>query len=129
MYQRQVTFKEAVERALKVNYCNFSGRASRSEFWWFQLFAFILGIVVEIVFCWNQNVMSVASAVVGLALLLPNLGLDVRRLHDIGKSGWWIFISLVPIVGWILLLVWYCKDSQMEPNEYGPGPNVVDSTI
>ncbi|MDE6787482.1 MAG: DUF805 domain-containing protein, partial [Muribaculaceae bacterium] len=70
--------------------------------------------------------MSIASSVVGLALILPNLGLDVRRLHDIGKSGWWIFISLVPIVGWILLLVWDCKDSQMETNEYGPVPNIVD---
>lgn len=126
MYQRQVTFKEAVERALKVNYCNFNGRASRSEFWWFQLFAFILGIVIEIVFCWNQNVMSIASGLVGIALLLPNLGIAVRRLHDIGKSGWWIFISLIPIVGWILLIVWYCKDSQMETNEYGPVPNVVE---
>ena len=125
MYQRQVTFKEAVERALKLNYCNFSGRASRSEFWWFQLFAFILGIVVEIVFCWNQNVMSIVSGLVGIALLLPNLGIDVRRLHDIGKSGWWIFLSLIPIVGWIILLVWYCKDSQMETNEYGPVPNLV----
>ncbi|MDE6380920.1 MAG: DUF805 domain-containing protein, partial [Muribaculaceae bacterium] len=53
------------------------------------------------------------------------LGIAVRRLHDIGKSGWWIFISLVPIVGWILLIVWYCKDSQMQTNEYGPVPNMV----
>lgn len=69
--------------------------------------------------------MNVASGLVGLALLLPSLGLCVRRLHDIGKSGWWIFISLIPIVGWIILLVWYCKDSQMAPNEYGDVPNLV----
>ncbi len=125
MYQRQVTFKEAVVSALQNNYCNFNGRASRSEYWWFQLFGFILGIVVEIVFCWSQNAMNVASGLVGLALLLPSLGLCVRRLHDIGKSGWWIFISLIPIVGWIILLVWYCKDSQMAPNEYGDVPNLV----
>lgn len=125
MYQRQVTFKEAVVRALQQNYCNFSGRASRSEFWWWELFTFILGIIVDIVFCWSQNAISIAGGVVGLALLLPNLGICVRRLHDIGKSGWWIFISLIPVIGWILLLVWYCKDSQMEPNEYGPVPNMV----
>lgn len=125
MYQRQVSFKEAVESALKENYCNFSGRASRSEFWWFYLFNIILSAVIGIVFCWSENAMNIATGLVNLALLLPSLGLAVRRLHDINKSGWWIFISLIPIIGWILLIVWYCKDSQMEPNEYGPVPNMV----
>ena len=125
MYQRQVTFKEAVVSALQKNYCNFSGRASRSEFWWFALFNFILSAVISIVFCWSQNTMNIVTGIVNLALLLPSLGLAVRRLHDIGKSGWWIFISLIPIIGWILLIVWYCKDSQMETNEYGPVPNMV----
>ncbi|MDE7347053.1 MAG: DUF805 domain-containing protein [Muribaculaceae bacterium] len=125
MYQRQVTFKEAVVRAIQQNYCNFSGRASRSEFWWFQLFGFILGIVIGIVFCWSQDVMNIVSGIVSLALLLPNLGLVVRRLHDIGKSGWWIFLSFIPLIGIIILIVWWCKDSQMEPNEYGPVPNIV----
>ena len=126
MYQRQVTFKEAVERAIKQNYCNFSGRASRSEYWWYALFTFLLGIVIGIIFCWNENVMNTVNGLVNLALLLPGLGLCVRRLHDIGKSGWWLFIALIPIVGWILLVVWYCKDSQMQPNEYGPVPNMVE---
>ena len=63
--------------------------------------------------------------VVGLAFLLPSLGIAVRRLHDIGKSGWWMFISLIPLIGAIILIVWWCKDSQMEPNEYGPVPNLV----
>ncbi len=125
MYQRQVTFQEAVARALQQNYCNFGGRASRSEFWWFQLFAFIVGVIVEIVFCWSNNAMTIVSGLLVLALLLPSLGLCVRRLHDIGKSGWWIFLSLIPLIGGIILLVWYCKDSQMEPNEYGPVPNLV----
>ena len=69
--------------------------------------------------------MNIVTGIVNLALLLPSLGLAVRRLHDIDKSGWWIFISLIPIIGWILLIVWYCKDSQMETNEYGPVPNMV----
>lgn len=125
MYQRQVSFKEAVERALKENYYNFSGRASRSEFWWFYLFNIILSAVIGIVFCWSENAMNIATGLVNLALLLPSLGLAVRRLHDIDKSGWWIFISLIPIIGWILLIIWYCKDSQMETNEYGPVPNMV----
>lgn len=125
MYQRQVSFKEAVERAIKENYCNFSGRASRSEFWWFYLFNIILSAVIGIVFCWSENAMNIATGLVNLALLLPSLGLAVRHLHDIDKSGWWIFISLIPIIGWILLIIWYCKDSQMETNEYGPVPNMV----
>lgn len=124
MYQRQVTFKEAVMRALTQNYCNFNGRSSRSEFWWFELFEVIIGIVLGIVFCWSQNALNIASGLVSLALLLPNLGLAIRRLHDIGKSGWWIFIGLIPLVGGIILLVWWCKDSQPSENEYGPIPNL-----
>ena len=125
MYQRQVTFKEAIVKALQQNYCNFSGRASRSEFWWFQLFGFILSIAIGIVFCWSQDVMNIVSGIVSLALLLPNLGLIVRRLHDIGKCGWWFFLCFIPLIGIIILIVWWCKDSQMEPNEYGPIPNIV----
>ena len=129
MYQRQVSFKEAVVRALQQNYCNFSGRASRSEFWWFYLFScivsWIVSLVVGIVSDWNINSLNIGSWIVILALLLPSLGLSVRRLHDIGKSGWWWFISFIPLVGAIILLVWWCKDSQMEPNEYGPVPNLV----
>lgn len=125
MYQRQVTFKEAIVRALQLNYCNFNGRASRSEFWWFQLFGFILSLIIGIVFCWSQDIMNIASGIISLALLLPNLGLAVRRLHDIDKCGWWLFLALIPLIGAIILLVWFCKDSQMEPNEYGPVPNMV----
>ena len=128
MYQRQVSFKEAVVRALTQNYCNFSGRASRSEYWWFYLFTCIVSWVVSIVvslFSSELSIMYIASMIVGLAFLLPGLGIAVRRLHDIGKSGWWMFISLIPLIGAIILLVWWCKDSQMEPNEYGPVPNLV----
>ena len=129
MYQRQVSFKEAVVRALQQNYCNFSGRASRSEFWWFYLFScivsWIVSLVVGIVSDWNINSLNIGSWIVILALLLPSLGLSVRRLHDIGKSGWWWFISFIPLVGAIILLVWWCKDSHMEPNEYVPVPNLV----
>ena len=106
MYQRQVTFGEAVRRALLENYCNFSGRASRSEYWWFVLFTVILNIVIGIIFCWSENALNIVSGLVGLALLLPGLGLCVRRLHDIGKSGWWLLIALIPVVGSILLIVW-----------------------
>ncbi len=122
MFQRQIPFGEAVTRALTVNYCNFSGRSSRSEYWWFALFTFLISCVISIVF--SSTLAKVISILVGLAFLLPNLGLAVRRLHDIGKSGWWYLIGLIPLVGQIILIVWFCKESQPFDNEYGSVPNV-----
>ena len=125
MYQRQVTFKEAVVSAIQHNYCNFSGRASRSQYWWYCLFTFILTAVIGIVFCWSENALNIVTGIVNLALLLPGLGLAVRRLHDIDKSGWWLLLAFIPLIGAIILIIWFCKNSQMEPNEYGPVPNMV----
>lgn len=124
MYQRQVSFQEAVERALKVNYCNFSDRASRSEFWWYILFTFIVGVVLVILQAIvGQNIGQIISCVVNLALFLPSLGLCVRRLHDLDKSGWWVLLGLVPLVN-LILIYWFCQNSQMADNEYGPVPNM-----
>ena len=124
MYQRQLTFKEAVTRALTVNYCNFNGRSSRSEYWWFCLFSIIVSVVISIVFSFSQNTMTIISGLVNLALLLPGLGLAVRRLHDINKSGWFILLALIPLVGAIILIVWFCQDSNPQDNAYGPVPNM-----
>lgn len=127
MYQRQVSFTEAIKMALQQNYCNFSGRSSRSEYWWFTLFYFIVSFIVS--FIGNATGSQVfnywLSFFVGLALFLPSLGLCVRRLHDINKSGWWVLLNLIPVVGWIILLIWVCKDSDPTDNQYGPVPNVV----
>ena len=126
MYQRQVSFTEAIKMALQQNYCNFSGRSSRSEYWWYSLFTFILGFIVAIFAgILGENAGNALTGIVYLALLLPGLGLTVRRLHDINKSGWWILINLIPLVGWIIMLVWLCKDSDQTDNQYGPVPNVV----
>lgn len=129
MYQKQLSFGEAVNKALAQNYCNFSGRASRSEYWWYALFTMVLGIVIGFVlgiFGAGSTAVLLIQGLVSLALLLPGLGLCVRRLHDISKSGWWIFISLVPLLGAILLIVWFCKPSDAGMNQYGPEPNMVD---
>lgn len=123
MYQEQVSFGDAVKRALTVNYCNFDGRSSRSEYWWYALAIFILSFVINLIFG-QSNAGMIVSGIVSLALLLPGLGLTVRRLHDIGKSGWWIFINLIPLVGWIIFIVWMAKESDMVPNQYGPVPNM-----
>lgn len=127
MNQVQLTFGEAVKRALTVNYCNFDGRSSRSEYWWYVLFTFLLGFCINLVLMIlgvGSNVIQVVQGIVSVALLLPGLGLCVRRLHDIGKCGWWVLLVLIPLVGAIILIVWYCKESDPMPNQYGPVPNV-----
>ena len=124
MYQRQVPFVEAVKMALQQNYCNFSGRSSRSEYWWFWLFEILLSFILTCIFG-GGTAGTIVSGVFGLAILLPSLGVAVRRMHDIGRSGWWILINLIPFVGLVIWIVWCCKDSEMHPNQYGPVPNVV----
>lgn len=125
MYQRQLSFGEAVKLALTVNYCNFNGRSSRSEYWWFALAMFILSAILNLIFGNSSTLGYVVSGVINLALLLPSLGLGVRRMHDINKSGWWILINLIPLVGWIIFIIWAAKDSDPTPNQYGPVPNLV----
>ena len=125
MNQRQLSFGEAVKQALVENYCSFTGRASRSEYWWYALFAFIVGSVVAAVFSFNDTVEQVMTSLCGLALLLPGLGVSIRRLHDTGRSGWWVLINLIPAVGWIVFLVFAVQPSQPSANEYGPVPNQI----
>lgn len=137
MYQRQVGFWEAVSRAFS-NYCNFNGRASRSEYWWFMLFNFIVTMVlsaghgfsthsmVASMNAFSLDTFSVLTYIWGLIVLLPTLGLSWRRLHDIGKGGGWYFIGLIPVVGGILLIVWFCQSSQPGDNRFGPVPNLAN---
>lgn len=129
MFQRQVSFGEAINKALAENYCNFSGRSSRSEYWWYCLFTMLLSFVIGFVlglFHTGPTAIQIIQGIVGLLLLLPGLGICVRRLHDIGKSGWWILIGLIPLVGAILLIIWYCQPSNPGENIYGPEPNMVN---
>lgn len=108
-------------------YVTFSGRARRKEYWMFVLFNLIFAIVAMVL----DNVLGLANEQTGygiiytlytLGVLLPSLAVLVRRLHDIGKSGWWIFISLIPLIGAIWLLVLLVTDSQPGDNQYGPNP-------
>lgn len=122
-----MSFGEAVKSAFK-NYCKFDGRARRSEYWWFFLFNFIVSTVLTVLNnivtqgSGSFGVFGIIQVLYGLAALLPGLGLVWRRLHDIGKSGAWVLISFVPVVGAILLIVWLAKDSQPGENQYGPNP-------
>ncbi len=123
MYQKQVSFGEAISMALN-KYCCFTGRASRSEFWWFYLFILILSSASGLLP--GDNALYVSGAVT-LVLFLPMLGLTWRRLHDIGKGGGWYFLGLIPLVGQIILIIWFCKNSELQPNRFGDVPNLVQA--
>ncbi|TAG24188.1 MAG: DUF805 domain-containing protein [Burkholderiales bacterium] len=107
-------FKTAIVTCL-TKYVDFDGRASKAEFWWFFLFQIIVIVVLSIV-------LQMLGTLASLALLLPGLGAGVRRLHDIGKSGWWILIGLIPVIGWIIAIYWAIQPSQPEPNNWGAPP-------
>ena len=108
-------------RTCMAKYVSISGRASRSEYWWFTAFTaatLALAVVVD-------ELLGTASLGVGLWLLftlLPGLTAMVRRLHDTGRSGWWLLIGLVPLVGAIVLLVFFCTDSAAGHNRWGAPP-------
>lgn len=126
MYQYQVSFSQAVRMAFD-SYCRFQGRSSRSEYWWWVLFVAILSFgigIVEGILGFSMTAVQATSGILSLVLLLPGLGLSVRRLHDINKSGWWILLGLIPVVGGIVLIIWFARNSQMQDNQYGPVPNM-----
>lgn len=111
------------------HYFDFEGRARRKEYWMFQLFSvlIVLGIMIvtAILGAISENLAFVgvaAYAIVGLGLVLPSIGVLVRRLHDTGRSGWWYFISLVPLVGTFILLYFLVIEGDSGPNAYGPDP-------
>ncbi|MCX4626452.1 MULTISPECIES: DUF805 domain-containing protein [unclassified Streptomyces] len=107
-------------------YTVFSGRARRQEYWMFTLFNLIALIIVAVL----DNAIGtypLLYAIYALAVFLPGLAVGVRRLHDTGKSGWWMFIALVPLVGGIWLLVLMATEGQPQPNEYGQNPKAVQA--
>ena len=157
-----VSFADAIRNAF-VGYAQFSGRSTRAEYWWFVLFYTLVGIGGAIL---NEIVYPVFSLIIGVAFILPNLAVSVRRLHDINKSGlwllWWLLMAIGPYIiivigvliafsgflsgnwdntgswavlilgsilaffGWIGVfiwwLIWFCKEGDLGPNQYGPDP-------
>ena len=103
------------------HYFDFNGRARRAEFWWYILVYIIIAIIVNVI-DGIVHLNGLLGGLLSLALLLPNLGVAVRRLHDTNRSGWWILIAFVPIVGFILLIYWYAQAGTAGPNTYGPDP-------
>ena len=116
---------QAISSGFK-RYVDFEGRSSRSEYWWWTLSSAILSTLAQVLTIDastdNAGLAVVLLLVVFLALFLPGLAVTVRRLHDLDRSGWWIFISLVPIVGGIILIVWFCTKGTEGPNRFGFDP-------
>jgi uncharacterized membrane protein YhaH (DUF805 family) len=105
--------------ALK-KYATFSGRAHRSEFWFYVLFTFIVSVVLAII----DTVLGTVflGPIYSLATLLPSLAVGARRLHDTGRSGWWQLIGIVPLIGVIVLIVFFVGSGKPESNQYGDPP-------
>lgn len=112
------------------NYANFSGRARRTEYWMFVLFntlisLLILGISFALMEVLNTEVFFLIYVLYALAVMIPSIALSIRRIHDVGYSGWMFLLCLVPFVGGIILLVFYLLDSQPGDNRFGPNPKSV----
>lgn len=108
-----MTFGKAISTCF-AKYFDFSGRASRAEFWWFYLFTVLIS--------WGSMLIDptqMISLLINLVVLIPTLAAGARRLHDIGRTGWWQLLILT-LIGVILLIVWWASKGSDQPNEYGP---------
>lgn len=114
-----MSFGEAISKCLS-EYVTFSGRARRSEYWYFFLFNLIASFVASALDMALGTM--ILQALVALGLLLPAISVTVRRLHDKDKSGWWYWLILIPVIGWIVLLVWFVQSGTDGDNRFGPDP-------
>ena len=117
-----MNFQDAIRSGIR-NYVTFSGRASRSEFWYWALFALLVSIASSII---DHTIFPFASTgpiegLTSLVLFLPGLAVSIRRLHDIDRSGWWWLIAFT-VIGIVLLIVWACTRGTAGANRYGPDP-------
>lgn len=117
-----MSFSDAV-RACLAKYATFTGRAARAEFWWWVGF-YMLGTAVAVLFDGATFPLSagMSSLLFSLAVILPSLAVAARRLHDIGKSGWWILLWLLPVIGPVILIYWWACRGEEGANDHGPDP-------
>jgi uncharacterized membrane protein YhaH (DUF805 family) len=135
-------FGAAVRSAFS-QYGKFGGRARRAEFWWFVLFVWLVSAGTSILDAaifgptvWTSadrtsvtvDYSGPINSLWGLAVFLPSISVSVRRLHDLSRSGWWWWLWLVPVVGWIVLLIWFASRGTEGPNRFGADPLTAPST-
>lgn len=109
---RGATFGQAVQRFFQ-KYAQFRGRASRSEFWWWYLASVIIEIVFRALGA-ASGVFALLGGLFSLAVIVPQIAIGARRLHDTNRSGWWQLLVFIPIVGWIILIVWWASREKPE---------------
>ena len=121
---KRMSFIDAVSTCFR-KYVGFQGRAQRAEYWYFTLFLIIISVIASII---DSSVFDAGamepqpiSGIIGVVTLLPGLAVSVRRLHDIGKSGWWLLIAFT-LIGVIWLIIWACRKSEPGTNRFGDGP-------
>ena len=112
-----MSFTDAIKSCFS-QYAGFNGRARRSEYWFWYLFSAIVGSVVSII---AKNTSDLVS-LVPLVILVPTLAVEVRRLHDTGRSGLFVLLNFIPLIGQIILIIFCVQDSQPGENKYGPNP-------
>ena len=123
----QRDFQGSVRIVLE-KFADFTGRAPRSEFWWWVLFTVILDIGVSIIGALLDLVfgghfmLHLLRLLLALALIVPGLAVAVRRMHDSDRSGWWLLVGLVPVIGWVVVLVFYCLPGTPGSNRFGSDP-------
>lgn len=105
--------------AVLKKYVQFQGRASRPEYWWFTLCNVVAALILAMLDK-GLGTGALLGTIYGLAVFLPSLGVAVRRLHDTGRTGWWLLIGLIPILGTIVLIIFFVQRSQEGPNRFGP---------
>jgi uncharacterized membrane protein YhaH (DUF805 family) len=115
----KMNFTQAISSGFS-NYVNFAGRAIRSEYWYWVLFVIIAMIVTSII----DVVLGIRlfEPIFALAVLLPGIAVGVRRLHDLDRSGWWLLLGFIPLIGAIVLIVWFVGRGTPGPNRFGPDP-------
>ena len=96
-------------------FADFNNRAKRPEYWWFALFCFLVSLALNMV-------SGVASGLFSLITLLPSLAVGARRLHDTNRSGWWQLLWIVPVIGWIVVIVFLAQEGESAENQYGSEP-------
>jgi uncharacterized membrane protein YhaH (DUF805 family) len=118
-------FQDAI-RSVWSRYVTISGRAPRSEYWYWVLFlllaGFVLGVIDGLVFGFGENRPQVLSGLFSLATLLPSICVAGRRLHDRDMSAWWLLLWFIPVIGWLVLLYFYVTPGTPGPNRFGPDP-------
>lgn len=104
-------------------YVDFKTRSTRSQYWWFTLWSLIISIVTGTIdLSLGMGDTGPVGLIASIVLFLPSIAVAIRRLHDIGRTGWWMLLVFIPLIGWIVLLVFYCTKSEGYPNKWGPEP-------